>query len=94
MNNFCVYAGIHKDTLQVYSKKKKFSVPIKMLKQRCEAYAEDLSLSPYNKNATGVIFNLKNNHGWTDKSEVDQNIKGNIKVMVKKNVAPEPTTND
>ena len=30
------------------------------------------------RNEKGAMFNLKNNFGWKDKSEVDQNVKGNL----------------
>jgi hypothetical protein len=33
-------------------------------------------------NATLVIFGLKNNYGWKDKSEVDQNINSNTPMFV------------
>ena len=33
--------------------------------------------------ATGVIFNLKNNFGWKDKQEIEQNGEMNNTVTVK-----------
>jgi hypothetical protein len=29
---------------------------------------------------TGIIFNLKNNFDWKDKSEVDNNLSGNLSI--------------
>lgn len=46
-----------------------FSHTIKMAKQKIENFAEESLWQP--KIATGVIFNLKNNYGWVDKTEVE-----------------------
>lgn len=45
-----------------------FSDAIKRAKLAIENYAEQKLFGP---NATGVIFNLKNNWGWKDKKEVE-----------------------
>jgi len=57
-----------------YSEKGDFSETVKKAKARVEAYVEQRLF--YN-NATGCIFNLKNNFGWKDQQEhkVDANIK-------------------
>lgn len=63
-----------------------FLYSIKKAKDRCEAKIEEGLLSG-KYNATGAIFNLKNNYGWRDKQE--QEITGangdkfelNIKVI-------------
>lgn len=47
-------------------------------KLRIEAQQEELLLSA--KNVAGVIFFLKNNFGWVDKSEVDSNTIINLNV--------------
>lgn len=50
-----------------YSKDNEFFDTIKKAKQKCEAYAEEqLYLG---KNTAGVIFNMKNNYNWKDKTE-------------------------
>ncbi len=50
---------------------------------RCEAFLERALIAP--GKCTGVIFNLKNNYGWKDKTEVENTIKGNvINVITKK----------
>jgi hypothetical protein len=46
-----------------------FSHTIKNAKSKIEAYAEENLYTP--KIAAGVIFNLKNNFGWEDKSAVE-----------------------
>lgn len=69
----CEYLGIHRSTFIEYEEQKQFSNTIKVAKQRIEKYnAEQL----YRKEqVTGIIFNLKNNFDWKDKTEVDNNTK-------------------
>ena len=56
-----------------YENKDAYSYTIKKAKLRCHNYAEKFL---YNgKNPTGAIFNLKNNWGWRDKSEVEAKIE-------------------
>lgn len=54
----------------------RFSDTIKMAKLKCQMYAEQHLYT--GKNPTGAIFNLKNNYGWKDKSEVDNNTNGEV----------------
>jgi len=61
-----------RETLLDYEDRDEFSYTIKAAKQRIENFTEEQLFT--NRNTTGVIFNLKNNYGWTDKSEVDTNI--------------------
>lgn len=69
----CEYLNIHRSTLLEWEEMDGFSNTIKKAKQRIEKYnAEQL----YRKEqVTGIIFNLKNNFDWKDKSEVDNNTK-------------------
>jgi hypothetical protein len=46
-----------------------FSDTIKKAKQIVQNYAESFLFN--GKNATGAIFNLKNNYGWVDRRETD-----------------------
>jgi hypothetical protein len=50
-----------------------FSHTIRKAKARIESFVEESLWTP--KIAAGVMFNLKNNFGWVDKQEVDQNAK-------------------
>lgn len=62
-----------------YSKKPEFSYTLKKAKMKVEEFLEQRLL----ENApTGTIFNLKNNFGWKDKTEQDQNVSGGLKIEV------------
>ena len=73
--------GMTRETLLRYEEKDIFSDTIKRAKQKIEEYVETrLFVSGI---ATGVIFNLKNNFGWKDKQEIEQNGEMNNTVTVK-----------
>ncbi len=63
--------GTTRDLLLDYAEKDEFSDTIKSAKAKCHNFAEKRL---FEANATGPIFNLKNNYGWKDKTEVDQDI--------------------
>ena len=60
--------GLCRDSLHKYGKKEKF---FDTIKQAREIVHEALEMKLYGTAVTGVIFNLKNNFGWKDKTEVD-----------------------
>lgn len=66
------WLGCDRRTLVDYSERDEFLPAIKGAKLRIE---EQLEECLYGNNVTGIIFNLKNNYGWKDKSEVDNNVK-------------------
>lgn len=69
MAGLAYYLGIDRRTLLNYSKEDRFFPTIKKARSRIEAFNEgQLYL---NKHTAGVIFNLKNNFGWTDKQDVE-----------------------
>ena len=55
---------------------------IKRAKMICEQNVEKGLLSG-KYNPTGAIFNLKNNYGWKDKQEIEQNGEMNNTITVK-----------
>jgi|SRR6185312_5686174 len=57
-----------------YQDRPEFCNTIKKAKLRCEEYVEETLMTT--RNATGAIFNLKNNYGWVDKTEQDITSKG------------------
>jgi hypothetical protein len=58
----------NREALINYGKRDEFSHTIRKAKLRIQNYAECCLFN--GKNPAGVIFNLKNNHGWVDKQEV------------------------
>ena len=70
LTSLAVYLGCDRETLAEYAKRPEFADSIKNARLKVEAYAEESLWQP--KIAAGVIFNLKNNWGWKDKTEVEQ----------------------
>ena len=62
--------NMDRDQLINYGNKEEFSNAIKEAKRKVHEYAEERL---FGTSATGVIFSLKNNWGWKDKSEVENN---------------------
>ncbi len=80
MDSFCPSSSFStRDLLIDYTDKDEFSDTIKKAKARVEAFNEQRL---FGNNVTGVIFNLKNNFGWKDKTEVDQNMSGALEMGV------------
>jgi len=67
--------GMDREQLINYGNKEEFADAIKEAKRKVHEFAEERLFSG---NATGVIFNLKNNWGWKDKTE--QEIKHSVNV--------------
>lgn len=75
-----LYLGFaDKQSLIDYSEREEFSFTIKKIKSKIEEHLEERLSEP---SPTGTIFNLKNNFGWKDKQEVDQNIKADVAVAL------------
>jgi len=64
-----IYLGIDKDTLRSTSKVEGYSVSYKKALAVMEEYKSSRLHTA--SNVAGVIFDLKNNHHWTDKQEVE-----------------------
>jgi len=77
VTGLCLALDIDKATLLNYEKREEFLYTVKKAKLRIEKYLE-LSLFR-TAQVAGIIFNLKENFGWKDKSEVD--MKHGIKDM-------------
>jgi len=60
-----------RDLLIDYGNKEEYSDTIKTAKLKCHNYAEKRL---YGNNVAGVIFSLKNNYGWKDKTESDTKV--------------------
>lgn len=74
VTGLCLALDICRDTLLEYSKDKRFSDTIKKAKLKVENYLEKRLIT--DNSTTGIIFNLKNNFGWTDKQQLEHS--GNI----------------
>lgn len=77
ITGLALYLDTTRKTLLDYEKRNdEFCYAIKRAKLRIENYTErELFLS---KQTAGIIFNLKNNYGWVDKTEQDVNAKVNV----------------
>lgn len=74
VTGLCLALDMTRETLREYLKNEQFSDTIKKAKLRVENYLEKHLIT--DNSATGIIFNLKNNFGWTDKQQVEHS--GNI----------------
>jgi len=81
ITGICIALDICRDTLLEYMKNEEFSDTIKKAKLQVENYLEKQLI--VERNATGIIFNLKNNFGWKDKQE-NINIATNYEDYLKK----------
>lgn len=77
VSGLAVFLDTSRETLMDYENEnhevnqeleKQFSDTIKRAKQMCYAYTEEQLF--IGKNPTGAIFSLKNNYGWTDKTDI------------------------
>ena len=79
MTGLAISLGIDRRTLINYANRDLFFSLIKNAKAKVE---EQLEESLYRLgNNSGVIFNLKNNYGWTDKQELETNAQGKITIL-------------
>jgi len=62
----CNHLGICRETLRKYAGDEAYTDTIKKAKSYLEAHLEK---GLYGNSVTGLIFNLKNNFGWQDKTE-------------------------
>jgi len=70
MSGLALALGIDRKTLVNYSNKDEYFHTIKRARQIVEQQNEEMLVSGKGS-ATGIIFNMKNNFGWVDKTEVE-----------------------
>lgn len=75
ITGLAVYLDTSRETLMNYEGREEFFDAVKKIKDRIE-YSYELTLRT--RGSAGDIFGLKN-FGWKDKTEVDQNISGELK---------------
>lgn len=68
--------GIDRKTLYNYSNKDEYFPTVKRARNKVQT---DVERRLMEGQATGAIFNLKNNFEYVDKQEIDQNISGELK---------------
>jgi hypothetical protein len=66
----CVHLDITRDTLLEYEKQNELSDTVKKAKTKIELNKQEGMLDN-TWNTAGVIFDLKHNHGWKDKTEIE-----------------------
>lgn len=81
VTGLCLALDITRETLREYVKDEQFSDTIKKAKLKVENYLEKHLIT--DSSTTGIIFNLKNNFGWTDKQE-NLNIETNYEEYLKR----------
>lgn len=79
ITGLCLYLDTTRETLREYELREDFVDTIKKAKNKIENYVEEHSMTG-ELNPTVCIFNLKNNFGWKDKTEVDSNVNANVNI--------------
>lgn len=69
MSGLALYLDVDRKTIVNYGKDEQYFHTIKKARLRIESHIEK---KLYGNNVTGLIFNLKNNFDWKDKTEVNQ----------------------
>ena len=69
MSGLALFLGVDRKTITNYSNKEDYFPTIRKARARIESHLEK---KLYGNNVTGLIFNLKNNFDWKDKSEIAQ----------------------
>tara|TARA_R110002096_G_scaffold66306_1_gene161361 strand:- start:21092 stop:21487 length:396 start_codon:yes stop_codon:yes gene_type:complete len=69
MSGLALHLGVDRKTITNYSNKEEYFPTIRRARARIESHLEK---KLYGNNVTGLIFNLKNNFDWKDKTEVEQ----------------------
>jgi hypothetical protein len=69
ISGLALYLNVDRRTLVNYSNKEEYFPTIRKARARVEAHLEK---KLFGNNVTGLIFNLKNNFDWKDKSEIAQ----------------------
>lgn len=91
ITGLALYLDTSRETLLEYQEREEFVDTIKKAKVKCENYAEQMLFST---TPTGSIFNLKNNYGWRDKTEVDSNINAQASISLVEFVGDDDETQD
>jgi hypothetical protein len=72
MSGLGLALDLSRQAIMEYKNLDKYGDAIKKARMRCENFAEEQLFT--NRNAAGVIFNLKNNYNWRDKTEISADV--------------------
>ena len=75
MSGLAYYLEIDRQTLINYKNRDEYFGTLKRAKQRVLMDTEE-RLQTAQQPTAGIIFSLKNNYNWTDKTEVEQKVEG------------------
>lgn len=82
VTGLAIACDMDRQRLLNYSKDEEFYDTIKRAKEKIQAWVEE---QLYNgKSTAGVIFSLKNNYGWKDKTETELT-GGNVSININRN---------
>lgn len=73
VSGLALHLDVDTETLRNYEKREQFFGTVKRAKQRIEQQLEKMLLTK--QQVTGPIFNLKNNYGWKDRTDITSNDK-------------------
>lgn len=79
LSRLASHMGVNRQTVWNYQKVPEYRALLDAVKIDIEADMEE-RLQAGKGSAAGVIFSLKNNYGWKDATEVNQNITGEVGV--------------
>lgn len=71
VSQFAAWKGIHRTTIMTGYSEGDFKDAYQRILAVCEAFSENYLYNTENRNSSGIIFAMKNSHGWTDKSELE-----------------------
>lgn len=74
ITGLAIALDLDRKSINNYAKDSEFFPTIKKAKLKVENYLEKRLIN--DSSATGIIFNLKNNYGWSDKQEIQHS--GNV----------------
>lgn len=81
ITGLAIALGTNRSTLINYEDKEEYFDTIKNAKEKIHNFTEERL---YDAHPAAVIFNLKNNYGWKDKTEVEQENTGELTIKIEK----------
>ncbi len=82
ITHFAIWKGVDKTTITTGYSEGPFKQAYQRIKTVCEGYSLDQLFNSESRNVAGVIFNLKNNHDYVDKTQTE--LSGNIDMPLSK----------